>query len=127
MQTIEQTIDRLYAQPSDHAPKWAIEILQELSEIKRLLTQQSSTQTQHSRPKSKDYYRFVQTLRDRLRADTDAEIYPEVEYHGRAIGANYQGLLYDKQTTRVIPRVEAFAIYDYLYHHRDQLDKLIMD
>ena len=100
----------------------------ELKQIKSLLQNLSVSTTKpiSTKSKSKEYFRFVQTLRERLKADTTKEIYPELHYQNRRIGVNFNGLLYDKETSNIIPRVEAFAIYSYFYEHKENIDKLIV-
>ena len=130
MRSIEQKIERLYSDIKvEERPVWVDELTHELKQIKSLLQElsiQKSNTTTNSRVKSRDYYRFVESLREKLKADISKEVYPELIYHHRHIGADHRGLLYDKSTSRIIPRVEAFEIYDYFYEKRAEIDTLLI-
>ena len=130
MSSIYESIDRLYSQKEDITqPQWARELRDELQEIKVLLLELKDSQASKPAPKrvkSRDYFKFVETLREKLKRDIPNDIHPELHYQNRRIGINQRGLLYDKERSRVIPRAEAFAIYDYYYEHSDEIDKFIV-
>ena len=129
MSDIYSKIDRLYSDlDQSNRPQWVDELKDELKQIKSLLQNLSTSTTNPtpSRSKSREYFRFVQTLRERLRADTTQDVYPELHYQNKRIGVNFKGLLYDKLTSKIVPKVEAFEIYDYFYSKKDKIETLIM-
>ncbi len=109
-------IDKLYKENTkienikntDHS----LEILKELKEIKELLKSNNKITTNIDN----SMRNFVANFRDKLKPNTQKNIYPEVEYFGRVLGVNYRGLLYDKSTSSLITTAEAFEVYKYFYN-----------
>jgi len=120
--TIYDQVEKLLDSQSDR-PKWADEILYELKEIKTILKEIRKTRAKPYRDKA--YFDFVDMLRKKMRADIANEKYPEIDYHGRKLGINFKGWIYDKETTKSLPAHEAFEVYRYLYARRDNLDKFV--
>ncbi len=128
MYSIYDKIDRLYSDTAkEEKPQWVDELQNELQEIKTLLQKltKDTIKPKPKRVKDRKYYKYVQVLREKMRADVDKGIYPELNYNGKRVGINFGGLLYDKSTSEIIPRVEAFEIYDYFYEKRENLDDFI--
>jgi len=130
MDSITHKIDRLYSDiAQEQRPEWVDELTHELREIKSLLQNLGHQKPHYAtnyKNKNTDYYEFVNALREKLKADTSQERYPELIYKHRHIGADNSGLLYDKSTTKVIPKSEAFEIYRYFYEKRDEIDTLLI-
>lgn len=124
MKNVYDKIEKLYNKEDTTEPTWAKELKQEVREIKLLLKNMQSPK--RAKRKSKDYFTFVNILRERLKADTTKEVYPEVHYKGRRIGANIKGFLYDKATTKSLPASEAFTLYEYFYAKKEQIDSFII-
>lgn len=122
MKSVYDKIDKLYANDTDISTL-AIEIRSELKEIKALLKDMNNPR--RNKYKNKDYFTFVDELRKKLQADTEKEIYPELDYQGKRIGVNFKGFLYDKSTIKNVTSQEAFAIYEYFYTRKDEIDALI--
>ena len=123
---IQEKIEALYKiTPTldETTPQWAKALLLELEEIKGLV---NNTKNRAYPTKNRGYFRFVCDLRKKLRADTELAIYPEVVYEGKRIGANFNGLLYNKKSSRILPRREAFRVYDYFYEKRENIDAFII-
>jgi hypothetical protein len=122
MKSVYDKIDKLYANDTDISVL-ANEIRSELKEIKALLKDMNNPR--RNKYKNKDYFTFVDELRKKLQADTEKEIYPELDYQGKRIGVNFKGFLYDKSTIKNVTSQEAFAIYEYFYAKKDEIDELI--
>lgn len=119
--TVYDQVEKMLNQ-SEKRPQWADEMLFELREIKRLLQQNRHKGKKHD----KEYYRFVNRIRDELRADLARDIYPEIRYKGRMLGIDLKGYIYDKITTKNLPSHEAFAVYRFLYDNRERLDEYLI-
>ncbi len=113
--SIYQKIDAIFAQELDNRPAWVDEIL---AEIKKL---NDSLQEQHQEQKKVDraFFRFLKDFRSNMYADTQNNRYPKINYHNRILGVNFNGLLYDVKTSKLLPTKEAFRVYRYLYKKRD--------
>jgi len=120
--TIYDQVEKLLGTQSDR-PGWADEILYELKEIKTLLKESSKAKSKSYRDKA--YFDFVNMLRKKMRADIINGNYPEIDYHGRKLGINFKGWIYDKETTKSLPAQEAFEVYRYLYTRQDNIDKFV--
>jgi len=118
---IYEKIENLY-QNNQEMPTWAKQIINELKEIK---TELRNIDTQ-KKPKetTQDYYTFINEFRNTLKAYND--FYPEVIYENRRLGINFKGHLYDKETTALLPRAEAFKVYEYFYSKKDEIKKHII-
>lgn len=122
--SVYEKVEKLYEKKSDPLePTWVKELKVELKEIKMLLKDMQNPR--RNKRKNQDYFNFVNELRKRLKANTNAEVYPELEYKGKRIGANFKGLLYDKATTKTLPAQEAFALYEYFYEKKEQIDSFV--
>jgi hypothetical protein len=124
LKNIYDKIEKIYTQKERDEPAWVEEFRAELKEIKQLL--KKSAKPQRKKRKSKAYFDFVNLLRERLKADTVKGIYPELDYKGKRIGVNFQGFLYDKETTNRLPAHEAFAVYEYFYDKKEKIESFIM-
>ncbi len=119
--TVYDQMEKLLSE-SDTRPSWADEILFELREIKHILKE-----NRHPRHKNnRDYFRFVDRLRQEMRADIANDIYPEILYKGRTLGINLKGFIYDKTTAEDLPAHEAFEVYRFLYDNREQLEEYLV-
>lgn len=119
--TVYDQVENMLSQ-SEKRPQWADEMLFELREIKRLLQQNRHKRQKHD----KEYYRFVNRIRDELRADLARDIYPEIRYKGRILGIDLKGYIYDKNTAKGLSAHEAFAVYRFLYDNRERLDEYLI-
>jgi len=117
--TISEQVEKLLTSDSDR-PAWADEILYELREIKNLL--QNHTKPIKAR-KDKAYFTFVNSLRDRMRKEIANDNYPTIAYHDKELGINLKGWIYDKKTSKSLPAYEAFAVYRFLFEHKEDIDK----
>jgi len=114
MENIYKKIEAIFDDDIQEKPKWADEILDELREIKTLLKEQKSS----IKKIDKRYYDFIKEFRKNMRADVANNIYPTFYYNGKKYGVDFKGLLYDKSTSHVIPRDEAFKIYRFAYEQQ---------
>ena len=119
--TVYDQVEQMLSQ-SEKRPEWVDEILFELREIKRLLKENR----RHGYKHDKAYYRFVNRIREELRADLTRDIYPEIRYKGRILGINLKGYIYDKTTAKDLPAHEAFAVYRFLYDNRERLEEYLI-
>lgn len=94
---------------TSNIPLWAEELLREIKAVRRVLEEQNSDNKPYA------FYDFINAFRKAMQADTDKNEYPEVEVNGRRVGVTNAGLLYDKSTSKLIERTEAFKIYKTLY------------
>jgi hypothetical protein len=126
MKNIYKKIEKAYAPKESSEPSWVEELREELKEIKALLHAQKRVVAHKKRRKSQAYFDFVKLFRERLMPDTEKGIYPEVHYQGKRIGVNLKGFLYDKATTKSLKAYEAFALYEYFYAKKEQIDAFIV-
>ena len=124
MKNVYEKIEQIYTKKEQDEPAWVEELRRELKEIKMLL--KNKAKPFKKKRKSKAYFEFVDVLRERLKADTEKEIYPELNYKGKHIGVNFKGFLYDKATTNSLTANEAFEVYEYFYEKREEIDAFIM-
>jgi hypothetical protein len=120
--TIYEQVDKMLNQDKER-PLWADEILTELKEIKQLLKNSSKREKKY--PKDKAYFKFVNDLRDKLRASIADNRYPEIIYNGRALGINFKGWIYDKSDSKVLPAHEAFKVYRFLYENKKDINNYL--
>lgn len=85
------------------------QILVELRQIKDLLS------TNYVKPKTIDssFREFIAKFRKNLMPNENT--YPEINYKNQILGVNYKGLLYDKSTSNLLSRSDAFEVYGYFY------------
>ena len=119
MENIYEQIDKML-HSDESKPAWADEILQELKEIKALLKNKPQ-----KAKRDREYFKFVNKLRERMRADMNSGKYPEIYFQGKTLGVNFKGHIYDKADTKALPAHEAFKVYRFLYQNQDRLDKYI--
>lgn len=119
---IHDKIEKIFSQTRSDAPQWAIELLQELKEIKQLLQTQASqlVPVQYPSQNNSLFYEFVNDFRNKMRADVINNIYPEVEFQNKKIGVNFKGLLYYKSDSSLLRKDEAFKVYRYLYESKNK-------
>lgn len=122
MKNIYEKIDKLYKK--DNQNDILKQILSELVQIKNILKDMENPR--RNKKKNQDYFDFVNRFRELMKPDTQNEIYPEVHYKGKRIGVNFKGHLYDKDTTHTLPKIEAFALYEYFYEKKDEIEKYII-
>lgn len=111
---IYDKIDSIFSGEAEEKPNWASDILNELKEIKTLLKEQKTQITKIDN----NFYDFVKKFRISMRADIVNNVYPTFTYMGRDLGVDFKGLLYDKKTSKILPKNEAFKIYRYAYEHK---------
>lgn len=109
-------IDTIFSGEAEDKPKWAEEILNQLTEIKTLLQEQNN-----SKPKriNHNFYTFIKEFRNSMKANTIKNVYPTFLYHGRKLGIDFKGYLYDKESLKVLSKDEAYIVYKYAYNHQD--------
>jgi len=125
---IYEQIDTIFSGEAEERPKWAGELLEEVREMKALLIEQkefmnsntysNNTAFRHNRS---GFYDFIKKFRASMQADVLNNIYPTFEYHGKKLGVDYSGLLYDKKTSKTLIRHEAFEVYKFAYNHRHKI------
>lgn len=116
MQTIYQKIDAIFANELDTPPAWAVELRQEVQELKELITEAN----QKSHQRDREFYSFLKEFRLTMRADVEKKLYPKIiDYKGRKLGVNFDGLLYDVKSSHLLPTKEAFRVYNYLYKKKN--------
>lgn len=127
MKNIHEQIEALYTSSSNHNSEALEAIILELQEIKNLLKASSMVKESKARVKrDKVYYAFVKSFRKLLKADTIKEIYPEVIFKGKRLGANFDGLLYYKSTGRLLSTKNAFEVYDYFYVKDEPIETFLI-
>ena len=115
IEKLYQNEQKRYNNPTNDA-KWANEILQELKEIKQLLKENSKT----TKRVDKNLMEFVDEFRAKMKPDVESGNYPEVNYMGKRLGVDNRGLLYDKDTLRLLSRSEAFKAYKYFFQRYNE-------
>ncbi len=115
---IYEKIDTIFSGEAEERPQWAGELLDELKEIKALLKEHKQPQLKRvaTYNNTDDLYAFIKEFRDSMKADTANNTYPTFEYQGKKLGVDFKGLLYDKETTKILRREEAFKVYQYAYN-----------
>lgn len=99
-------------------PSWAAEIISELRKI-RIILENNALHHQNNNRQDNGFREFVAQFRKDMQPNTNTNHYPEVMVDGRRIGVDFKGLLYDKKTSKLLSRQEAFRIYRLLYsEHR---------
>jgi len=126
MQNIYEKIDTMFSGQNDDKPQWAVEILQELHEIKELL-QQSTQPKQYNIPSNNHtpqyssivdkhrltYFEFIQDLRQNY---NDAVSTDDILWKNQRLGISEGGLIYNKNTNRIYSTEDARIIYKELYN-----------
>lgn len=116
MESIYKKIDAIFADELDAPPAWAKELMSEVQQLKVLLEKEE----QRSQKRDKAFYAFIKEFRVKMRADTEKKLYPKIiDYKGRKLGVNFDGLLYDVKSSNLLPTREAFKVYGYLYQKKN--------
>jgi len=116
--TVYEQIDAIFSGEAQDKPQWANEILSELKEIKNLLKEETKIPSKEKKLYDSEYYNFVKEFRQKMKASTKDKIYPTFNYQGKKLGIDFKGLLYDKSTSKIIPKKEAFKIYKFAYEQQ---------
>jgi hypothetical protein len=114
MNDIYQKIDAIFTQELTERPAWVDEILDEIKKLNIKVQERNQEQKKVDRA----FFRFLKEFRSSMYADTQNNRYPKINYHGRVLGVNFDGLLYDVKSSKLLPTKEAFKIYKYLYREK---------
>lgn len=128
MQNIYEKIDVMFSGENDDRPVWAIEILDELRELKELLKMQQNTKSiSHDKPQHDfNKYNFINELRAKMKPNVENNLYPYFIFNGQQYGINIKGLLYNQSNTnKLISRQEAFEIFDKLYYSNVNISEIV--
>jgi len=113
---VYEQIDRVFSDSETAVPVWAREMLEHLRFIRNILEHSGiDRMSRSSYCNDSDFYEFVRKFRIIMRADISKERYPTLKYHGRELGVDFNGYLYDKGTGGILSTKEAFKIYRDLY------------
>ena len=112
---IYKKIDAIFSQELTERPAWVDEILNEIKKINSVVEERYQEQKKMDRA----FYAFIKNFRLNMYADTQSSRYPKINYNGRILGVNFNGLLYDVKSSNLLPTKEAFRVYQYLYKKRD--------
>ncbi|MEA3522724.1 MAG: hypothetical protein U9R50_07095 [Campylobacterota bacterium] len=115
---IYEKIDVIFSGEAEDKPQWADEILTQLQEIKILLQEQKQ-HPQSSQKISRNFYAFIKEFRISMRANTTEKIYPTFIYDNKRLGVDFKGLLYDKESSKLLSKDEAYKVYKYAYSHQN--------
>ncbi len=110
----------MFSGEAEDKPKWADDILGELREIKILLQEQKKASKQATKSNS-SLSNFINEFRVSMKTDTINNIEPTFIYQDKKLGINKRGLLYDKNSMRILPRAEAFKVYKYAHNHQENI------
>jgi len=129
MQNIFEKIDTMFSGVNDDRPMWAVELLDELKEIKELLQSTKSlsvvkqepipntpniTVSSYTKTARSDFFTFVDCLRETYK---DSNNYPyDLHYNNMILGISDGGLIYNKLTNKVFHTDQAKQIYKDLYN-----------
>jgi hypothetical protein len=112
---IYKKIDAIFPQELTERPAWVDEILDEIKKVEELIENRYKEQKR----RDKAFFRFLSDFRSMMYADTANNRYPKINYYNRTLGVNFDGLLYDVKTSRLLSTKEAFRVYDYLYKKKN--------
>jgi len=116
MDNIYRQIDAIFVNELEQPPIWAKELIDEIKTLKETITQHEK----NSQKRGREFYRFIREFRKSMYADTEKKIYPKIiDYRGRKLGVNFDGLLYDISTSKVLNTQDAFKVYGYLYKKKN--------
>lgn len=117
---IKDQVEQLLQTQEDSTNEILLQILQELKKIninlKRAL---------NNKNRNRDYYNFVNSLRDKLKPNPQENRYPEIHFEDKTIGLSNNGYLYDKETNQDLKAHQAYKLYHFLYDNRDNLERYI--
>ncbi len=85
--------------------------MRELREIKELL----KANTIVTKQVDKNLMTFVRDFRRKMKPDIRKNYFPDLNYKDMKLGIDNRGLLYDKNTLKILPREMAFKVYRYFY------------
>ena len=120
MQTIFEKIDKMFS-AEDEKPKWAIEILDELKDIKELLQKNriNNIPANNNYSPKREFMEFINEFREDMKANVEKGIFPYIIYENRKIGVNFKGYLYDMSNgAKTLSANEAYKVYRYIYEKR---------
>ncbi len=117
---IQDQVEQLLQEQDDNTNEILLQILQELKKININLKR-----SLNNKNKNRDYYNFVNSLRDKLKPKPKENIYPEIRFEDKTIGVSKNGYLYDKATNQDLKAHEAYKLYQFLYKNQDKLDDYI--
>jgi hypothetical protein len=119
MKNIYDQIEKIFQQDSDLPPAWAVELINEIREVKQLLQSREKPRASNNL----NFYAFVNQFRESMKANTEKRIFPEIQYNDHMIGVDNKGYLYYKENAQTLSRDEAFRVYRYLYENKDKVLK----
>jgi hypothetical protein len=90
---------------------------EELKAMKAELNKTTTVSTTQNKYHSEAYFTFVTKLRGKMRANVEKNYYPSIKIDGMELGIDFNGLMYDRKTSRTLPRALAFEVYHKLYDH----------
>lgn len=111
----------MFSGEAEDKPKWANDILEELKEIKELLKESKVNKPKNIDESQNRYYLYVRKFRRDMAEDREKNILPTYYYKDKKLGVNANGLLYDKASTKILPRYEAFNVYKFAYQNQNKI------
>lgn len=120
---IYKKIDQLF---NDNQNKILEEILKELKEIKNILLHKEYKKSsfENNQVNDKNFKIFVVQLKKRLKENERKNISVSLEFENIKLGVNKEGLLYDKNTNRILTFKEADSIFKKLYKEYKIVEKV---
>ena len=70
---------------------------------------------------NRNFYAFIKEFRISMRADTLKGIYPTYICDNRRLGVDFQGLLYDKESSKILSKDEAYIVYKHAYNNQNNV------
>ena len=117
---IQDQVEQLLQDQEETSNEILLQILHELKKIninlKRAL---------NNKNKNRDYYNFINKLRDKLKPNPQENIYPTIRFEDKTIGLSKNGYLYDKATNQDLKAHEAYKLYQFLYKNQEKLEEFI--
>ena len=106
-------------QRSDNEALWSYvnSMAEELRAVKAELNRTAAASNTQNKYYSDAYFSFVTKLRGKMRANVEKNYYPSIKIDGMELGIDFNGLLYDRKTSKTLPRALAFEVYHKLYDH----------
>lgn len=110
--SILNDIEKIFSQEDPHTtrPIWVDELLQELRDIKSLLSTKPSTENRQ------EYFEYIKTFKELMRSNDGGIKMFSIDQHRYYFDKN---LLCDFETGRFVSREKAFYIYKKIYANRD--------
>ena len=104
-------------QRSEHEALWSYigEMTEEIRKLRAQVEESEKTVRESDKYRSEDYFSFVMQLREKMRANVENNYYPKIRIDGMELGIDFKGLLYDRKTSKTLPRALAFEVYHKLY------------